>query len=279
MQASFIAILVIFASAVAPALSTPIDPMNDDYIAFSACAQTVPYVGRPFPLKRADSTATLSEIPSVMLVLSSPGKPPNMKAPVFHHLITHTSFPPTLAIKPRIYASYSHSVLQYGLSTFLELHQDNGSRYVGEYGNQVSTSVLLKSAAEWVLARRRCHEVRGRVVTDVHQKFAAAAMFTCFWAVNVFVPKLRIHMERDTAPPVRCVFGNVGDGLPLRHRPRRLLSRSDPSESYGPPEVVMSLNLMVARPDATMVRRPGGRKRMAFEFGWHEESMMLVDSC
>ncbi|KAN0133104.1 hypothetical protein V8E53_009134 [Lactarius tabidus] len=160
MQASFIAILVIFASAVAPALSTPINlvardpepkyhpqeneghcPMNGDYIAFSAGAQTVPYVGRPFPLERADSTATLSEIPSVILVSSSPGKPPSMKAPVFHHLITLTSFPPMLAIKPHIYASYSRSVLssitQYGLSTFLELHQDIGSRYVGESGDHV----------------------------------------------------------------------------------------------------------------------------------------------
>jgi hypothetical protein len=34
--------------------------MNGDYIAFSAGAQTVPYVGRPFPLERAGASSVLA---------------------------------------------------------------------------------------------------------------------------------------------------------------------------------------------------------------------------
>ncbi|TDL18255.1 glycoside hydrolase family 5 protein [Rickenella mellea] len=170
-------------------------PVNDDHASFPANAESITFVGRPFPLHEADEhfarlrrwglTFIRFLVTWEAIEHEGPGK--------YDHE----------------YLSYLHSILsllpQYGLIAFISMHQDVWSRYTGGSGAPAwtLTSVgfdlanLEETGAAWLKGVKgggHTEEERG-VWPCGYQKLASSTMWTCFWAGDVFAPKVKIGLD------------------------------------------------------------------------------------
>ncbi|KAH8977678.1 glycoside hydrolase superfamily [Lactarius akahatsu] len=175
-------------------------PVNGDHTTFPAGAETVTFVGRPFPLEEAPQHLARLRRWGLTFV----------RFLITWEAVEHEG--PGIYDTP--YLSYLRSVLsllpQYGLTAFVALHQDVWSRYAGGSGAPAWTlehvgfdlRALEESGAAWL--RGVCgggHTEAERGLWPCgYQKLAAATMATCFWAGDTFAPKLRVR-----------------DGVPVQH--------------------------------------------------------------
>ncbi|KAI0293137.1 glycoside hydrolase family 5 protein [Multifurca ochricompacta] len=168
-------------------------PVNDDHATFPAGAETVTFVGRPFPLDKAPQHLARLRRWGLTFV----------RFLITWEAVEHEG----PGIYDVSYLSYLRSVLsllpQYGLTAFVALHQDVWSRYAGGSGAPAWTlehvgfdlHALEESGAAWL--RGVCgggHTEAERGLWPCgYQKLAASTMATCFWAGDVFAPKLRVR--------------------------------------------------------------------------------------
>ncbi|KAF8266909.1 cytoplasmic protein [Lactarius quietus] len=205
-------------------------PVNDDHTTFPAGAETVTFVGRPFPLEEAPQhLARLRRWGLTFVRFLITWEAVDTKAVRFRPLLSTDT-----GIYDAAYLSYLRAVLslfpQYGLTAFVALHQDVWSRYAGGSGAPAWTlehvgfdlSALEESGAAWLRG------VRGGGHTEAerglwpcgYQKLVAATMTTCFWAGDTFAPKLRV---RDGVPAVARAVGDLEGvlGFEMMNEPHR----------------------------------------------------------
>ncbi|KAN0133059.1 glycoside hydrolase [Lactarius tabidus] len=168
-------------------------PVNDDHTTFPAGAETVTFVGRPFPLEEAPQHLARLRRWGLTFV----------RFLITWEAVEHEG----PGIYDTSYLAYIRAVLslfpQYGLTAFVALHQDVWSRYAGGSGAPAWTlehvgfdlNALEESGAAWL--RGVCgggHTEAERGLWPCgYQKLAAATMATCFWAGDTFAPKLRVR--------------------------------------------------------------------------------------
>ncbi|KZT63270.1 glycoside hydrolase family 5 protein [Daedalea quercina L-15889] len=166
-------------------------PTNHDHDSFPANHADVTFVGRPFPLEEApDHFARLRRWGLTFI-----------RFLVTWEAVEHAG----PGIYDTDYLSYIHSLLsllpQYGLTAFVALHQDVWSRYSGGSGAPAWTLEavgfdlhgLEEPGAAWLMGVKgggHTEDERGLWPCG-YQKLAAATMATCFWAGDMFAPKLR----------------------------------------------------------------------------------------
>ncbi|KAH9985691.1 glycoside hydrolase family 5 protein [Russula vinacea] len=172
-------------------------PVNDNNATFPAGAETVTFVGRPFPLDEAPQHLARLRRWGLTFV----------RFLITWEAVEHDG----PGIYDTSYLSYLRSVLslfpQFGLIAFVALHQDVWSRYAGGSGAPAWTlelagfdlNALEESDAAWLRGvRGGGHSEAERGLWPCgYQKLAAATMATCFWAGDTFAPNLRV---RDGVP-------------------------------------------------------------------------------
>lgn len=172
-------------------------PVNDNNTAFPAGAESVTFVGRPFPLDEAPQHLARLRRWGLTFV----------RFLITWEAVEHDG----PGIYDTSYLSYLRSILsllpQFGLTAFVALHQDVWSRYAGGSGAPAWTLehagfdlyALEESGAAWLRGvRGGGHSEAERGLWPCgYQKLAAATMATCFWAGDTFAPKLHV---RDGVP-------------------------------------------------------------------------------
>ncbi|KAI0819374.1 glycoside hydrolase [Trametes gibbosa] len=169
-------------------------PANHDHDSFPANHADVTFVGRPFPLEEApDHLARLRRwgLTFVRFLIT-------------WEAVEHSG----PGIYDTEYLEYVCNLLslfpQYGLVAFVALHQDVWSRYTGGSGAPAWTLEavgfdlhgLEEPGAAWLKGQKgggHTEEERGLWPCG-YQKLAAATMSTCFWAGDMFAPKLKAKM-------------------------------------------------------------------------------------
>ncbi|KAH9834996.1 glycoside hydrolase superfamily [Rhodofomes roseus] len=167
-------------------------PTNHDHDDFPANHADVTFVGRPFPLEEApDHFARLRRWGLTFI-----------RFLVTWEAVEHAG----PGIYDTDYLSYIRNLLsllpQYGLTAFVVLHQDVWSRYSGGSGAPAWTLEavgfdlhgLEEPGAAWLRGIKgggHIEDERGLWPCG-YQKLAAATMATCFWAGDMFAPKLKV---------------------------------------------------------------------------------------
>ncbi|VDB96739.1 unnamed protein product [Peniophora sp. CBMAI 1063] len=168
-------------------------PVNHDHDTFPANHHGVTFVGRPFPLNEAHEHLARLRRWGLTFV----------RVLVTWEAIEHEG----PGIYDRDYLEYLHTLISlfplYGITCFVNMHQDVWSRYSGGSGAPAWTldavgfdlHALEESGAGWLKGVRGGGHIeaeRGLWPTG-YQKLSAATMATLFWAGDVFAPKLRIR--------------------------------------------------------------------------------------
>ncbi|KAI0752493.1 glycoside hydrolase [Daedaleopsis nitida] len=167
-------------------------PVNHDHDSFPANHADVTFVGRPFPIEDApDHFARLRRWGLTFV-----------RFLVTWEAVEHTA----PGVYDMEYLEYVRKLLsimpQYGLVAFVAIHQDVWSRYSGGSGAPAWTLEavgfdlhgLEEPGAAWLRGVRgggHTEDERGLWPCG-YQKLAAATMATCFWAGDMFAPKLKI---------------------------------------------------------------------------------------
>ncbi|KAH9934532.1 glycoside hydrolase family 5 protein [Epithele typhae] len=178
-------------------------PVNHDHDSFPANHADVTFVGRPFPLEQApDHFARLRKWGLTFV-----------RFLVTWEAVEHTA----PGVYDTEYLDYVHALLslmpQFGLVAFVALHQDVWSRYSGGSGAPAWTLEavgfdlhgLEEPGAAWLRGVRgggHTEEERGLWPCG-YQKLAAATMATCFWAGDMFAPKLKVKGKDGKEVPVQ----------------------------------------------------------------------------
>ncbi|KNZ71680.1 hypothetical protein J132_07592 [Termitomyces sp. J132] len=167
-------------------------PTNDNHDTFPSDAESVTFVGRPFPLEEAPEHFARLRRWGLTFI----------RFLVTWEAIEHAG--------PGIYdLEYLHYVRQllsllpsYGLTAFVSIHQDVWSRYSGGSGAPAWTlelagfdlDALEETGAAWLSGvKGGGHEESERGVWPTgYTKLAAATMATLFWAGRTFAPKLKV---------------------------------------------------------------------------------------
>ncbi|KAI0260076.1 cytoplasmic protein [Gloeopeniophorella convolvens] len=184
-------------------------PVDDDHATFPSGAESVTFVGRPFPLDEAPQHLARLRRWGLTFV----------RFLITWEAIEHEG----PGIYDVAYISYLRSVLsllpQYGLTAFVALHQDVWSRYSGGSGAPGWTlehvgfdlDTLEDSGAAWLRGVRgggHTEDERGLWPCG-YQKLAAATMATCFWAGDTFAPKLRMKEGASVQRFLQDAFLNM----------------------------------------------------------------------
>ncbi|OJT05214.1 hypothetical protein TRAPUB_4039 [Trametes pubescens] len=166
-------------------------PVNHDHDSFPANHADVTFVGRPFPLEEApDHLARLRRwgLTFVRFLIT-------------WEAVEHAG----PEVYDTEYLDYVHKLLslfpQYGIVAFVALHQDVWSRYTGGSGAPAWTLEavgfdlhgLEEPGAAWLKGVKgggHTEDERGLWPCG-YQKLAAATMATCFWAGDMFAPKMK----------------------------------------------------------------------------------------
>ncbi|KAI0245249.1 glycoside hydrolase family 5 protein, partial [Lactifluus subvellereus] len=175
-------------------------PINGDHSTFPEGAETVTFVGRPFPLDEAPQHLARLRRWGLTFV----------RFLITWEAVEHAG----PGVYDASYLSYLRVILsllpQYGLVAVVALHQDVWSRYAGGSGAPAWTlehvgfdlHALEECGAAWL--RGVCgggHTEAERGLWPCgYQKLAASTMATCFWGGDTFAPKLRV---RDGRPDQR----------------------------------------------------------------------------
>ncbi|KAJ3764474.1 glycoside hydrolase family 5 protein [Lentinula raphanica] len=167
-------------------------PSNHNNDTFPSNAESVTFVGRPFPLDEAPEHLTRLRRWGLTFI----------RFLVTWEAVEHAG----PGIYDTEYLAYIRDLLrllpQYGMVAFVSLHQDVWSRYSGGSGAPAWTLEvagldplhLESTGAAWLKGVKgggHIEEERGLWPCG-YQKLAAATMATCFWAGDAFAPKLSI---------------------------------------------------------------------------------------
>ncbi|KAJ3716397.1 glycoside hydrolase superfamily [Lentinula raphanica] len=178
-------------------------PSNHNNDTFPSDAETVTFVGRPFPLDEAPEH--LARLRRWGLTF--------IRFLVTWEAVEHAG----PGIYDTEYLAYIRDLLnllpQYGMVAFVSLHQDVWSRYSGGSGAPAWTFEvagldplhLESTGAAWLKGVKgggHIEEERGLWPCG-YQKLAAATMATCFWAGDAFAPKLSITNKKGESISVQ----------------------------------------------------------------------------
>ncbi|KAE9405555.1 glycoside hydrolase family 5 protein [Gymnopus androsaceus JB14] len=176
---------------------------------FPSEAETVTFVGRPFPLEEAPEHFARLRRWGLTFV----------RFLVTWEAIEHAG----PGIYDTEYLDYIRNLLtllpQYGMIAFVSLHQDVWSRYSGGSGAPAWTLELVgldlheleSTGAAWLKGVKGggyVEEERG-IWPCGYQKMAAATMATCFWAGDTFAPKLLLKDKKGESIPVQQFLQNA----------------------------------------------------------------------
>lgn len=178
-------------------------PTNHDHGAFPGEHAVVTFVGRPFPLEEAPEHFSRLRRWGLTFI----------RFLVTWEAVEHAG----LGIYDKEYLTYVRKLLlllpSFGLSAFVVVHQDVWSRYSGGSGAPAWTleavgfdlHALEESGAAWLLGVKGGGHVEAErgIWPCGYQKLAAATMATCFWAGDIFAPKLKIAMPGGQTKPVQ----------------------------------------------------------------------------
>ncbi|KAF8802038.1 glycoside hydrolase [Phlegmacium glaucopus] len=164
-----------------------VEPANHDHENFPGDHRSVTFVGRPFPLEEAhEHFSRLRRWGFDVQFL------------VTWEAVEHGG----PGVYDTEYLDYIRALLsllpKYGLTAFVSMHQDVWSRYSGGSG-----------APAWTL------EVVGfdlHAIEDAgaaYQKLTAATMATCFWAGDIFAPKLLVKNRHNQEVPIQQFLQNA----------------------------------------------------------------------
>ncbi|OSC99248.1 glycoside hydrolase family 5 protein [Trametes coccinea BRFM310] len=171
-------------------------PVNHDHDSFPANHAEVTFVGRPFPLEEApDHFARLRRWGLTFVRFLVTWEAVEHAGPGQYDMEYLDYVRRLLSLMP-----------QYGIVAFVAVHQDVWSRYTGGSGAPAWTLEavgfdlhgLEEPGAAWLKGIKgggHTEEERGLWPCG-YQKLAAATMATCFWAGDMFAPKLRVQ-SRD----------------------------------------------------------------------------------
>ncbi|KIK68366.1 glycoside hydrolase family 5 protein [Collybiopsis luxurians FD-317 M1] len=184
-------------------------PVNHKHDVFPGQAETVNFVGRPFPLEEASEHLARLRRWGFTFV----------RFLVTWEAIEHAG----PGVYDTEYLDYIRSLLsllpRYGMVAFVSIHQDVWSRYSGGSGAPAWTleSVgfdlheLESTGAAWLKGVKgggHIEEERG-IWPCGYQKLAASSMSTCFWAGNAFAPKLLINGQKGQKVPIQEFLQNA----------------------------------------------------------------------
>ncbi|EJD01855.1 glycoside hydrolase family 5 protein [Fomitiporia mediterranea MF3/22] len=168
-------------------------PTNDDNAIFPDRHEHVTFVGRPFSLEEAPEHFARLRRWGLTFI----------RFIVTWEAIEHTA----PGVYDCEYLEYLKALLsllpQFGLVAFVEMHQDVWSRYTGGSGAPAWTVAAVgfdihkieDAGAAWLKGVRgggHTEDERGLWPCG-YQKLAAATVATCFWAGDVFAPKLMVE--------------------------------------------------------------------------------------
>ncbi|KAH9474389.1 Ergosteryl-beta-glucosidase [Psilocybe cubensis] len=167
-------------------------PVDHDHENFPGDHKSVTFVGKPFPLE--DAQEHLSRLRRWGLTF--------VRFLVTWEAVEHAG----PGIYDTEYLTYVRALLsmfpKYGLSAFVSMHQDVWSRYSGGSGAPAWTletvgfdlHAIEETGSAWLHGQRGGGHVeaeRGLWPCGYH-KLTASTMSTCFWAGDIFAPKLLV---------------------------------------------------------------------------------------
>ncbi|PPQ80789.1 hypothetical protein CVT26_015204 [Gymnopilus dilepis] len=183
-------------------------PTDHDHENFPGDHLIVTFVGRPFPLEEAPEHFARLRRWGLTFI----------RFLVTWEAVEHAG----PGIYDTAYLSYIRSLLSllpaYGLSAFISMHQDVWSRYSGGSGAPAWTLELVgfdlhaieESGGAWLHGQRGGGHVeaeRGLWPCGYH-KLVASTMSTCFWAGDVYTPKLRVKNKHDQEVSIQQFLQN-----------------------------------------------------------------------
>ncbi|PPQ89778.1 hypothetical protein CVT25_008064 [Psilocybe cyanescens] len=190
-------------------LSTHMDvPIDHDHEKFPGDHRSVTFVGQPFPLD--DAHEHLSRLRRWGLTF--------VRFLVTWEAVEHAG-PGIYDIEYLAYIRKLLSMLpQYGLTAFVSMHQDVWSRYSGGSGAPAWTLEVVgfdlhaieETGAAWLHGQRGGGHVeteRGLWPCGYH-KLTASTMSTCFWAGDIFAPKLLVKNKHNQDVPIQQFLQN-----------------------------------------------------------------------
>ncbi|KAF5384366.1 hypothetical protein D9615_003481 [Tricholomella constricta] len=184
-------------------------PVNDNHEAFPDDAESVTFVGRPFPLEEApEHFARLRRWGLTFIRFLVTWEAVEHAGPGIYDMEYLTYVRNLLSLLP-----------QYGLTAFVSIHQDVWSRYSGGSGAPAWTlelagfdlSALEETGAAWLVGvKGGGHDESERGVWPCgYTKLAAATMATLFWAGDTFAPKLLIKDKDGASVPIQQFLQNA----------------------------------------------------------------------
>ncbi|KAI0033601.1 glycoside hydrolase [Vararia minispora EC-137] len=173
--------------------SCKISPANHDHDTFPAHPEAVTFVNRPFPLGEAHEHLARLRRWGLTFV----------RVLVTWEAVEHEG----PGLYDNDYLEYLRSLISlfplYGITCFVNMHQDVWSRYSGGSGAPAWTLeavgfdllALEECGAGWLRGVRGGGHIEAErgVWPTGYQKLSAATMATLFWAGDTFAPKLRIR--------------------------------------------------------------------------------------
>ncbi|KAG6840292.1 hypothetical protein C0991_007685 [Blastosporella zonata] len=184
-------------------------PANDSHDTFPADAESVTFVGRPFPLEEAPEHFARLRRWGLTFI----------RFLVTWEAIEHAG----PGIYDLEYLSYVRKLLsllpEYGLTAFVSIHQDVWSRYSGGSGAPAWTlelagfdlDALEETGAAWLLGVKGGghKEAEKGVWPTGYTKLAAATMSTLFFAGDTFAPKVKVKDKNGELVPIQQFLQNA----------------------------------------------------------------------
>ncbi|KAF8152913.1 glycoside hydrolase family 5 protein [Crassisporium funariophilum] len=183
-------------------------PSNHDHENFPGDHRSVTFVGRPFPLEEAHEHFSRLRRWGLSFI----------RFLVTWEAVEHAG----PGLYDTEYLDYIRQLLsllpQYGLTAFVSMHQDVWSRYCGGSGAPAWTLEVVgfdlhaieDAGAAWLLGQRGGGHVEAErgLWPCGYQKLSAATMATCFWAGDIFAPKLLVKNRHNQEVPIQQFLQN-----------------------------------------------------------------------
>ncbi|KDR76952.1 hypothetical protein GALMADRAFT_246095 [Galerina marginata CBS 339.88] len=183
-------------------------PADHDHENFPGDHRTVTFVGRPFPLEEAHEHFSRLRRWGLTFI----------RFLVTWEAVEHGG----PGIYDMEYLDYIRKLLsmlpKYGITAFVSMHQDVWSRYSGGSGAPAWTLEVVgfdlhaieDTGAVWLHGQRGGGHVeaeRGLWPCGYH-KLTAATLSTCFWAGDIFAPKLLVKNKHNQEVPIQQFLQN-----------------------------------------------------------------------
>ncbi|CAA7263297.1 unnamed protein product [Cyclocybe aegerita] len=184
-------------------------PADHDHENFPGDHRCITFVGRPFPLEEAHEHFSRLRRWGLTFI----------RFLVTWEAVEHGG----PGVYDTEYLDYIRELLsllpKYGMTAFVSMHQDVWSRYCGGSGAPAWTLEVVgfdlhaieDAGAAWLHGQRGGGHVEAErgLWPCGYQKLSAATMATCFWAGNVFAPKLLVKNKHNQDVPIQEFLQNA----------------------------------------------------------------------